>query len=53
VEGLGPMIAEAGSWLNGKIGRKGDKTYRLRFGVQTGFTLVCVLLGLEELPWTP
>jgi hypothetical protein len=30
------MIAEARTWLNGKIGRKGSQIYRLRFVMQTG-----------------
>ena len=41
------MIAEARTWLNGKIGRKGSQIYRLRFVVQTGFVVVCVLLGIQ------
>ncbi|MFL6195188.1 MAG: 4Fe-4S binding protein [Thermoanaerobaculia bacterium] len=35
------------AWLAGKTGRKGDKTYRLRILVQTGFALTCVVLGLQ------
>lgn len=41
------MIAEARAWLNGKIGRKGDKTYRMRIVVQAGFALACLLLGFQ------
>jgi polyferredoxin len=33
------MIEQARTWLNGRIGRKGEKTYRLR--------LLCVLLGIQ------
>ena len=40
-------IDRALTWLNGRIGRKGEKVYRLRFLVQTGFALVCVLLGIQ------
>lgn len=35
------------AWLNGRVGRKGDKTYTLRILVQTGFALTCVLLGFQ------
>ena len=35
------------TWLQGKIGRKGDKTYRARILVQAGFALACVLLGIQ------
>ena len=46
------MIALQGArgwreWLDGKIGRKGDKTYRVRILVQTVFALTCVLLGIQ------
>ncbi|HSS47738.1 MAG TPA: 4Fe-4S binding protein, partial [Thermoanaerobaculia bacterium] len=41
------MIAEARTWLNGKIGKKGIKTYRLRIVVQAGFVAVCILLGIQ------
>ncbi|MFY9826333.1 MAG: 4Fe-4S binding protein [Thermoanaerobaculia bacterium] len=41
------MIAEARTWLNGKIGKKGIKTYRLRIVVQAGFVVVCILLGIQ------
>src|SRR4051812_15904504 len=40
-------IQQARTWLNGKIGRKGDKTYRMRFVAQAGFAFVCVLLGFQ------
>ena len=35
------------AWLNGKIGRKADKIFRVRIVVQTAFALVCVLLGIQ------
>jgi polyferredoxin len=35
------------SWLAGKIGRKGDKTYRARILVQAGFALTCLVLGIQ------
>ena len=35
------------TWLNGKIGRKGEKTWRVRILVQSGFALVCILLGIQ------
>jgi len=35
------------AWVDGKIGRKGDKTYRARILVQSGFALACVLLGFQ------
>lgn len=35
------------AWVDGRIGRKGDKTYRLRILVQSGFAVVCVLLGFQ------
>jgi polyferredoxin len=35
------------TWLSGKTGRKGDKTYRARILVQTGFALTCVVLGVQ------
>jgi ferredoxin len=34
-------------WLNGWIGRKTEKTYRARILVQSGFALVCVILGFQ------
>lgn len=34
-------------WLAVRIGRKGDKTWRVRILVQSGFALTCVLLGLQ------
>src|SRR3954454_18133719 len=40
-------IQQAPIWLHGKIGRKGDKTYRMRFVAQAGFAFVCVLLGFQ------
>jgi polyferredoxin len=40
-------IRQARTWLNGKIGWKGDKTYRMRFVAQAGFAFVCVLLGFQ------
>lgn len=40
-------LKQARTWLNGKIGRKGDKTYRMRFVAQAGFAFVCVLLGIQ------
>src|SRR5690348_14154854 len=39
-------LEQARTWLNGKIGRKGDKTYRMRFVAQAGFAFVCILLGI-------
>ena len=46
------MIALQGArgwreWLDGKIGRKGDKTYRVRILLQSAFALTCVLLGIQ------
>lgn len=35
------------TWLTGKVGRTGDKTYRVRILVQSGFALTCVLLGIQ------
>ena len=35
------------TWLAGKVGRKGDKTFRVRILVQSGFALTCVLLGIQ------
>lgn len=35
------------SWLSGKIGRKGEKTWRVRILVQSGFVLACLLLGIQ------
>ena len=35
------------SWLSGKIGRKGEKTWRVRILVQSGFALACILLGIQ------
>jgi polyferredoxin len=34
-------------WLNGRTGRRADRTYRVRIAVQTGFALACVLLGIQ------
>lgn len=34
-------------WLAGKTGRKGDRTWRVRILVQSGFALTCVLLGIQ------
>ena len=34
-------------WLQGAVGLKGDRTYRLRLVVQAGFTAGCVLLGIQ------
>lgn len=34
-------------WLNSKVGRKGDKTFRIRILVQSGFAIVCVFLGIQ------
>ena len=48
-----PSTALAGSqariteWLERTVGRKGDRSYRLRLLVQAGFAFVCVLLGLQ------
>ncbi|HSG39123.1 MAG TPA: 4Fe-4S binding protein [Thermoanaerobaculia bacterium] len=35
------------AWLNGKMGRKGEKSYRIRIAVQTFFALTCVVLGVQ------
>ena len=35
------------AWLEVRVGKKGDRMYRLRLLVQGGFALTCVLLGLQ------
>jgi polyferredoxin len=35
------------AWLDGKVGRKGFKSFRLRVLVQAAFALLCVLLGAQ------
>ena len=35
------------AWLGGTVGRKGDRTYRVRLLVQAGFALGCVVLGVQ------
>lgn len=45
-----PFWAPAGGWerwLEGKVGRKGYKTFRVRLLVQTAFAVTCVLLGAQ------
>lgn len=37
----------ATAWLGGRIGRKGQRSFRLRLVVQSGFALTCVALGVE------
>src|SRR5690348_16851822 len=34
-------------WLEGKVGRKGYKTFRVRLLVQAAFAVTCVLLGVQ------
>jgi polyferredoxin len=34
-------------WLEGKVGRKGYKTFRVRLLVQAAFSSTCVLLGVQ------
>ena len=41
------MIEQTWTWLKGRSGRKAERTYRLRLLIQTGFSLVCVLLGIQ------
>jgi len=33
--------------LNGRTGRRADRTYRVRLAVQAGFALTCVVLGIQ------
>ncbi len=35
------------AWLTGTVGRKGDRSYRLRLLVQAGFAAGCLLLGVQ------
>lgn len=35
------------AWLEAPVGKKGDRSYRLRLLVQAAFALGCVLLGLQ------
>jgi polyferredoxin len=35
------------SWMEGKTGRRADRTYRARLLVQTFFALVCIFLGIR------
>ena len=48
-----PAVAPGGAsqrlaaWLQGAVGRKGDRTYRVRLAVQGAFALGCVLLGIQ------
>lgn len=35
------------AWLAGRVGRKAERIYRVRILVQSGFALVCVLLGVQ------
>lgn len=37
---------KVGTWLQGKAGRKGDRTFRVRLLVQAAFALGCVVLGV-------
>lgn len=38
-------------WLGGRVGRKADRTFRVRLVVQAGFALACVLLGIQFARW--
>ena len=42
-----PRISGVGAWLGGRIGRRADRTYRVRIAVQAAFALTCVLLGVQ------
>lgn len=35
------------TWLTGRVGRKWNKSFRLRILVQSGFALTCVVLGFQ------
>ncbi len=39
------------SWLAGRVGRKADRTFRVRLLIQSGFALTCVLLGIQFARW--
>lgn len=42
-----PRLSELPTWLNGRTGRRADRSYRIRIAVQSGFALTCVLLGIQ------
>ena len=44
VQGLWPRWM---TWLSGKVGRKWNRSFRLRILVQSGFALTCVVLGVQ------
>ena len=47
----GAAVRAAG-WLRGTVGRKGDRSYRVRLAVQIAFSLGCVLLGVQFASFT-
>lgn len=44
---LSPRLASALRWVTAPIGKRNDRTWRLRRLVQTGFALTCVAIGVQ------
>jgi len=40
-------IGRVNEWMAGRIGRKADRSYRVRIVVQVFFAVVCILIGLR------
>jgi NAD-dependent dihydropyrimidine dehydrogenase PreA subunit len=45
--GRSPLGGRLRAWLGSAIGRKGDRTFRVRVAVQAAFALGCVALGIQ------
>lgn len=42
-----PFVFRLRAWLEGRVGRKQNRSFRLRILVQSGFALTCVVLGVQ------
>jgi len=47
IERILPPARRLGAYLSGRVGRKAHRSFRLRIFVQSGFTLLCIALGIQ------